>query len=227
VSSPGVFVTGTDTGVGKTVVSCALLRALRARGLNVGAIKPIETGVGPEGPLDAIALRDAADSLDSLDVVCPQQFELPAAPSVAAEVEGRHVDHAAIARAFATVREGRDFVVVEGAGGLRVPIDSKTDMIDLAQSLQLPALLVARAALGTINHTLLSLEVAAARGLEVVGVVVSHSDPNLSDADAANLGALRDGLGDRLLGEVSHGVDGAHAEIEWDRVAAGLGVGRT
>ena len=80
----GWFVTGTDTGVGKTVVACAIVRGLRARGIDVGALKPIETGVGPEGPLDALALRAATGDADPLDLVCPQRFALPAAPTVAA-----------------------------------------------------------------------------------------------------------------------------------------------
>ncbi|MDH3521923.1 MAG: AAA family ATPase, partial [Myxococcales bacterium] len=88
----GCFVTGTDTGVGKTVFACALLRALRARGLDAGGMKPVETGVGASGPQDALALRAAADDADPLDDVCPQRFALPAAPTVAAAAEGRRVD---------------------------------------------------------------------------------------------------------------------------------------
>ena len=78
--TPGIFVTGTDTGVGKTLVSCALIAAFRKAGLKVGAMKPIETGVGEDGPLDAIAMRDAAGATDPLETICPQQFALPAAP---------------------------------------------------------------------------------------------------------------------------------------------------
>ncbi len=198
----GVFVTGTDTGVGKTVVACQLVRQLRARGIETAVIKPIETGVGVDGPADAIALREAAGDRDPIEDVCPQQFELPVAPSVAAASAGRRVDRSAIRSAYERVCGGSDFVVAEGAGGLLVPIDEQFDMLDLALELSLPALLVARAALGTINHTRLSLEVAEQRGLDVVGVVISHADGVLSAADAANLGALRSLLGDRLLGEI-------------------------
>ena len=198
----GLFVTGTDTGVGKTVVSCALVRALRERGVDAGAMKPIETGVGPEGPLDAIALRDAAGASDPLEDVCPQRFALPAAPNVAAEAESRRVDLDAIRSALARIARRRDLVVVEGAGGLLVPIRDGGTMADLAQGMGLPLLIVARAALGTINHTLLTLEAAAGRGLPVVGVVVSHAGGELSAADAANLSALRAELGNRLVGEI-------------------------
>ena len=198
----GCFVTGTDTGVGKTVVSCALIAELRARGFSVGAIKPIETGVGVEGPLDAIALRDAAGATSALDVICPQQFALPAAPNVAARAESREVDLAAVEAAFREIANGRDFVVAEGAGGLLVPIRDDYTMADLARALGLPLLIVARAALGTINHTQLTLEAAAARDLPVIGVVISHADGELSPADASNLAALRSELGARLIGEV-------------------------
>lgn len=200
--SRGVFVTGTDTGVGKTVVACAIVRALRARGVEVGAMKPVETGVGPEGPLDAAALRAAAGDADPLERVCPARFALPAAPTVAAAAEGRRVDLAAVRAGFAALRERHDWLVVEGAGGLLVPAAEGVTMADLAAEWALPLLVVARAALGTINHTLLTLEAAERRGLPLAGVVVSHAGGVLSEADAANLSALRAALGDRLLGEV-------------------------
>lgn len=197
-----MFVSGTDTGVGKTVVACALVRGLRARGVDVGVIKPVETGVGPEGPSDALALLEAAECADPLDDVCPQRFALPAAPTVAAEAEGRRVDTAAIQAAFRRVRARHECVVAEGAGGLLVPAAEGVAMADLARELRLPIVLVARAALGTINHTLLTLEAAAARGLDVAGVVISHSSGVLSDADEANLDALRQALGSGLLAEL-------------------------
>jgi dethiobiotin synthetase len=198
----GCFVSGTDTGVGKTVVGRALVRALRERGVDVGVLKPIETGVGDAGPLDAIALRDAAGVGDPLDDICPQRFALPAAPTVAAAAEGRSVDLGAVQRAFARIGERHDFVIAEGAGGLLVPAADGVTMADLAARLALPVIVAARAALGTINHTLLTLEAAAARNLDVLGVVISHVDGELSRADRANLGALRDALGPRIIGEI-------------------------
>jgi dethiobiotin synthetase len=198
----GWFVTGTDTGVGKTVVACALLRALRARGIDAGGMKPIETGVGAGGPLDAIALREAAGAKDDLDLVCPQRFALPAAPTVAAAAEGRSVDLGAVRRAFAALAARHSHLVVEGAGGLLAPAAEGASMADLAAELELPLLLVARASVGTINHTRLSLAVAKARGLPVVGVVISHGAAPLPAADLANLAALRAELGARLVGEI-------------------------
>jgi dethiobiotin synthetase len=203
VTAPaGFFVTGTDTGVGKTVVACALARALRAAGRDVGVLKPAETGVGPDGPLDARALREAAGVDDPLDAVCPVQLALPAAPSVAAAAEGRTVDTGAIRKAYDALRARHETLVVEGAGGLLVPLAEGFTMADLARELALPVLVVARASLGTINHTLLTVEALARRGLPLAGVVVSHAGGPLSDADAKNLVALRDALGDRLVAEI-------------------------
>jgi len=198
----GVFVSGTDTGVGKTVVACALVRALRERGVDAGAMKPVETGVGAGGPLDALALHEAAGGADPLDEVCPLRFALPAAPSRAAHHEGRTVELERVRAAYASLAARHAFMVVEGAGGLLVPTCEGATMADLAGSLGLPVLVVARAALGTINHTRLTLEALAARGLVLAGVVISHSSGPLSAADAANLCVLRDELGELLVGEL-------------------------
>jgi dethiobiotin synthetase len=121
---------------------------------------------------------------------------------VAAADAGATVDLAGIRKAFDALAARHDAMVVEGAGGLLVPLTDGFTMADLAAELRLPVLLVARAALGTINHTLLSVEAIAARGLPLAGVVVSHAGGPLADADARNLAALREALGDRLLGEV-------------------------
>jgi len=198
----GVFITGTDTGVGKTVVGCALAEALRLQRIDVGVMKPIETGVGPQGPLDAISLLESADTGDALELVCPQRFALPAAPSVAASVEGRAVDVAAILAAYDVLAARHDRMLVEGAGGLLVPIAPDYSMADLARALSLPLLVVTRASLGTVNHTLLTLEVAEHRGLRIAGVVISHGPRSTSTADSKNLEALRSALGERLVGEI-------------------------
>lgn len=201
-SRGGCFVTGTDTGVGKTVVACALLRGLRARDLDVGAMKPVETGVGADGPLDALALRAAAGDVDALEDVCPQRFALPAAPTVAAAHEAREVDLAAIEAACARLAARRDWLVIEGAGGLLVPAARGANMADLAARLGYPLIVVARARLGTLNHTALTLEAARRRGLRIAGLVICHADGPLCAADARNLEALRAEPGAPLLGEI-------------------------
>jgi dethiobiotin synthetase len=219
----GLFVTGTDTGVGKTLVACALARGLRGRGLEVGVMKPVETGVGAAGPADARALREAAGVYDPLQCICPQAFALPAAPSVAAAAEGCAVDRKALRAAFDALRARHDWMLVEGAGGLLVPLDEDDSMADLAADLGLPLLVVTRGSLGTINHTRLTLEVAAVRGLAVAGVVISHGAAALSDADARNLAALREHLGPRLLGEVPPLAEGEavpDGAFRWDLLLA-------
>jgi dethiobiotin synthetase len=202
MTTPGFFVTGSDTGVGKTLASCALVAALRGRELSVGVMKPIETGVGAEGPLDAIALQRASDGRDPLSDICPERFALPAAPCVAASAEGRFVDLAAVRDAYQRVCAERHTVVVEGAGGILVPTQPDATMADLARELALPLIIVARTSLGTINHTLLTLEAADARGLRVAGVVLSHSTGPLSAADSDNLAYLRERIADQIVGEI-------------------------
>lgn len=198
----GAFITGTDTGVGKTVVSCALARGLRDVGVDVGVMKPAETGVLEGEPLDALALIRAAQVEDELELVCPIQFEMPAAPQASAIAANRMVRLDHIQQAYEKLQSRHSFMLVEGAGGLLVPLDERTTMADLAEKLGLPVLIVARASLGTINHTLLTLEACATRCLDVVGVVLSHSAGVLSEADAKNLEILKQSLDDNLIGEI-------------------------
>jgi dethiobiotin synthetase len=224
MSAPrGFFVTGTDTDVGKTVVACALARGLRERGHDAGVMKPIETGVGSEGPRDAIALRAAAGDVDPLEDVCPQRFALPAAPTVAAAAEGREVDLAAVDAAYARLAAQHELLVVEGAGGLLVPAAAGLTMADLAARFGLPLVVVARSALGTINHTRLTLEAARARGHDVAGLVISHATGPLSAADQANLQVLRREPGAPLLGEIRPLASGqlpTSSEIDLDALLA-------
>jgi dethiobiotin synthetase len=212
--SRGLFITGTDTGVGKTVIACGLARALRQRRVEIGVMKPCETGVGPKGPEDAAALRAAAGVEDTIEEICPQSFALPAAPSVAAQVEGRVVDLERIRVASKALAARHDFLLVEGAGGWLVPIAPGFSMADLAAELGFPVLVVARASLGTINHTLLTLESIERRGLPLAGVVVNHPGGILSGPDARNLHALREALGPKLIAEVPPLADPREAALE-------------
>lgn len=173
----GVFVTGTDTGVGKTVVAAALARALRQHSINAGVMKPVQTGAlrTPDGLIatDARFLAAAAGIMDPPDLVCPVRLELPLAPSVAARLEGREINVPAMMNAYHELRQRHDWLIVEGAGGLAVPIAGEYLMRDLAREMSLPLLVVARPGLGTINHTLLTVEFARASGIEVLGVVIN------------------------------------------------------
>jgi dethiobiotin synthetase len=200
-----VFVTGTDTGCGKTSVACALARSFRAAGKRVRILKPIETGCERGVPADALALAEAAGDDAPVERLCPYRFGTPAAPEVAARAEGTAIELAPIEAAFARARADADLLIVEGAGGLLVPISPRLDMAGLARHLRLPILVATRAALGTINHTLLTLEAARARGLRVLGVVVSHTCAELSPADRQNLDLLIERLPVPLLGELPFG----------------------
>jgi dethiobiotin synthetase len=169
VRGRGYFVTGTDTGVGKTWVACRLAEEARARGLRVGVLKPAESGSGG----DAAALKKASGCPLPLGLVRPYAFKRPLAPSVAAAAEGRRVSLGPIVRAFTTLSGLSDFMLVEGAGGLLVPYGKGLDGASLAKALGLPLLIVARRGLGTINHSLLTLEAARRRKLTVAALVLS------------------------------------------------------
>ncbi len=174
----GLFITGTDTGVGKTFVTRGIASALRARGRRVGVMKPVETGCGGTAsrhPADALALRAAAGSKLSLDRICPYQLDAPLAPDVAARLENTRIDPATIVAAYRAIRAGHDLTLVEGAGGLLVPIVERYSMADLARDLDLPLLVVVDSRLGAVSHTLLTLEAAAARGLAVRGYLLNHA----------------------------------------------------
>jgi dethiobiotin synthetase len=164
----GFFVTGTDTGVGKTFVTCALARKARTAGLRVFAFKPIETGVTGEWGEDQRAIAEAAGDVRR----GTYRFELAAAPRVAAHAEGIEIDLARIVAEF-QMGTGADRVLVEAAGGWRVPITTAHDTSELARRIGLPVLVIARAGLGTINHTVLTVEAIARDGLQLGGIVLS------------------------------------------------------
>jgi dethiobiotin synthetase len=174
---PGLFIIGTDTGVGKTFVTAALARALNARGMDVGVMKPIETGCrlrqGKLYPADGAFLRQAAGVRDSLDLVTPVRFRLPLAPYAAAIREGRKVDLRLIDQAYRTLRKRHSFLLVEGIGGLLVPIRRDYTVLDLIRRFGLPVLVVARPGLGTINHTLLTVQRLQEAKVAVAGVLLN------------------------------------------------------
>jgi dethiobiotin synthetase len=201
-----IFVTGTDTGCGKTTVGRALAAALRATGRAVAAFKPFESGCEErDGRLvaaDAEALAHAAGCRLPGDVVCPFRLRLPASPERAAEAEGVTLTLAPLLAAWAHVRAAADHAVVEGAGGLLVPVAPGLVMADLPRALGLPVLVVARDALGTVNHTLLTLEAIRARGLDLRGVVFSSTAAGA--ADLANAAAVERHGGVPVLGALPH-----------------------
>lgn len=173
LSDRGIFVTGTDTGVGKTVVATAIGLAAAAQGRRAVHLKPAETGVDGLMTGDAEFAQAVLGTGEPLEAVCPYRLTAPLAPAVAAALEGLRLEPAVIVRAHAALAERYDLVVVEGAGGLLVPFSDGVDMAALAGLLGLPVVVVARPGLGTLNHVLLTLEALHRRGLTTLGVVIS------------------------------------------------------
>jgi dethiobiotin synthetase len=198
-----LLVTGTDTGVGKTVVACALARAFRARGRRVAVLKPVETGVHGE-PEDAMRLRDAAADPAPLDDICPYRFAAPLAPVVAARLEGRAVDVERLVALVARRAADADVLLVEGAGGLLVPLTEAVTYLDLAVRCRLPLLIVGANRLGTINHCALTARVAAAAGLMVRGFVLSQTTPEVDASVATNAEVVCALTGLRCRGELPY-----------------------
>jgi len=179
-SSPqGIFITATDTGVGKTLVTSALVAHLRQRGIDVGVMKPVETGVSrsTKDQSDGVRLRRAAGSHDPMAEVCPYVFRLPVAPLSAARAERKPVQVATILRAFYTLRQKHDLMVVEGVGGIHVPITGTVDGLDLMQRMGLPVIVVGQSGLGGINHALLTLHTLRQRKIPIVALVLNQLRP--------------------------------------------------
>jgi len=176
----GLFITGTDTGVGKTVVTAGLVRFARNHGLRCVAVKPVETGCSIQAgilyPEDGTLLRAASQEDLSIDECTPFRFSLPASPARAAAMEGSRIFVSDLVEHVLAIAESHDFVVVEGAGGLMVPLEDHLMMIDFIERLGFPVLLVARTRLGTINHTLLSVEALRRRELTIAGIILSSLD---------------------------------------------------
>jgi dethiobiotin synthetase len=198
---PRYFVTGTDTGVGKTEVAAALLSLLADAGLAPGALKPYESGCADvEQPADALALRAAARSDDPLGTISLHRFRARLAPGIAAERLGLNPSWTETLKAFRAF-QGRA-LVVEGAGGLLVPLDRRHQVIDFISATKLPVVLVARAGLGTLNHTGLSLLALRKRRIRVRAVVLVQSQPGRDASTRENARWLERRDGVAVLGPV-------------------------
>ncbi len=213
VRPSGLFVTGTDTGIGKTHVASLIVRQLVSSGVRVGVYKPVCSGAefdsnGLARWDDIERLRDAvqgdwhvnalsgelrAPERLSDDAICPQRFLAPLAPPLAARAEGRTVDLALLESGADHWSAGADVLIVEGAGGLLAPVSATTSVGDLARQFDYPLIIVARCGLGTINHTLLTIEAAQRRGLRVAGIVLNQARPEdnlaLATDNAAEIAA--------------------------------------
>jgi dethiobiotin synthetase len=175
----GIVVTGTDTGVGKTLVTAALAIRLRRLGRTVGVMKPIETGVTPSrlAQSDAARLRAAVASEETLGAICPYQFEQPVSPLAAAHAERRSIDPRVIRQVYRLLANRYQSVVVEGIGGVRVPITPSADLMDVILGLRLPAVVVGRAGLGGINHALMTIDALHRRRIPVLALILNRTHP--------------------------------------------------
>ncbi|MFO7641371.1 MAG: dethiobiotin synthase [Candidatus Competibacteraceae bacterium] len=199
------FVTGTDTGIGKTHITCALLHAARRQGLTAVGMKPVAAGIEADGRNDDVVRLLAASSVQPpLDWVNPYLYDPFIAPHIAAREAGRPIDIGAICQAFVRLRALAEVVWVEGVGGFRVPLDERIDAADLARILNLPVVLVVGMRLGCLNHALLTVEAVARRGLILAGWVANRIDPEMARF-AANLDTLQARLDAPLLGVAPHG----------------------
>jgi len=174
-----IFITGTDTGVGKTFVAVGLIKAMREKGIDVCPMKPVESGCrimkGKLFPEDTVRLLKASGVDESIDAVNPYRLKHPVAPSVAADIEGLKIDKRKIYSTYERLVRKYDITIVEGAGGIMVPVYKEYLFIDLINDLGLPIVIVSRPGLGTINHTLLTIEAARNRGVGVIGVIMNFA----------------------------------------------------
>lgn len=235
---PGLFVTGTDTGVGKTVVAAAIARSLVEAGARVGVLKPVATGADPVIE-DADALLEAIGGGAPIERVCPLSFRPPLAPPVAARLSGGRLEWPALLERTRSAVDwwvgpgSAEILVVEGVGGLLCPIAEGATVADLAVALDWPLVLVARRGLGTLNHTLLTVEAARLRGLRLAGLVLNGAEPTTDPVvEATNPEEFTRLMPNvPILAELAHRVDrdslrSIMASVEWkSRAAPPRGVG--
>jgi dethiobiotin synthetase len=199
------FVTGTDTEIGKTLVSAALLHAMQAQGLRSVGMKPIAAGAEMRDGIlhndDVDMLVAAASVKAELTLVCPYLMQIPAAPHIVAELEHVKIELPHIVNSYQQLLEQADAVVVEGVGGFCVPLNAQVTTADMAQALDLPVILVVGMRLGCINHALLTVEAIAARGLRLAGWVANTVDANMLYPQE-NIAALRERIAAPMLGHI-------------------------
>lgn len=182
--SRSYFITATDTGAGKTFAASLIARALRLKGADVGVMKPVESGCreidGSLVPEDAVALKAASASGDAIEDICPYRLSQPLSPHLAARLSGVRIDFEVIKSGYRKLSARHELMLVEGAGGLLTPLTDDKTVADLIVALRLPVIIAATSKLGVINHTLLTVEAARNRGIEVRAIIL-NGDPEASD----------------------------------------------
>ena len=184
----GFFITGTDTGIGKTVVTACLTTLFKSQDMDVGVMKPIETGVDPvcssSANSDAKFLMESSSSTDAEEEVCPYRLKTPASPYQSAQIEGTQIHPSTILEKFKVLQSRHSMMMVEGIGGLLVPITYRYCVADLALEIGLPLIIVSRLRIGTLNHTLLTINVAQQYGLKIKGIILNqHEAGVLNDVE--------------------------------------------
>ena len=228
-----IFITGTDTGVGKTFFTCALARWLKSYGYSVGVMKPVETGcVARDGalyPEDGWHLKEASGCVETVERICPYRLPEPLAPSIAAERAGLKIDLDHLLSVFAEIKGVHDITLVEGAGGLMVPLMPSYTFADFARVAKLPVIVVAANKLGVINHLLLTLEHASCKGLTLLGYILNGITHEFSLAAQTNREVLLGLTGVPCLGELPFHEPGGElanlfeAEVDFSTIQLLLG----
>ncbi len=206
LNSKGYFITGTDTNVGKTVVTACLLALYREQGIDAGVMKPIETGVdqecSSEANSDAKFLLTISGNGDPIEEICPIRLKPTAAPLQAARITGQTIDISLILENFRRLQAKHNRMLVEGIGGLLVPLTADYSVSDLIKDMNLPLIIVSRFSLGTINHTLLSVKAARETGVEIAGIILNHSeDRSLNEIELGQASLIQELSNVPVLGE--------------------------
>lgn len=206
MQAKGYFITGTDTAVGKTFVTAGIAAALKEKRINVGVMKPVETGcpenAGKLEPQDALCLKNAAGVNDELDLINPYRFKAPLAPSIASRLEGKDIDLKRIKKCYDALAIKHSIMLVEGAGGLLAPLNEKETIADLVKLLGLPLIVIAESRLGAINHTLLTVKHAQSVGMEVKGIILNYPALSLNETLSANQEEIKRLANIPVLGEL-------------------------
>ena len=197
----GLFITGTDTEIGKTVVTAGIASILRSQNIDTGVMKPIASG----DRADAVVLRHFARINEDLNNINPVFFDQPLAPSIASHLDDRSINWSKIYQCFERLKKKYDFLLVEGVGGIAVPLSSDQQVIQLILKFQLPLLIVARANLGTINHTVLTVAYARQYGIEPIGIILNSNKPIVDDPSVnSNSAEIQRLTGVKVLGNVPY-----------------------
>jgi len=203
---PALFIAGTDTGVGKTLIAACLLAYLHSHKIIAGYQKWVSTGSAEASEDEALCRRLAPDAfLSEPTMHVPYRFSLPASPHLAAEVDGRRVSADLLKQSFKELQKRFHTLVVEGVGGLLVPLTRKSLLVDFVEEMQLPVIVVCRSGLGTINHSLLSIEACRKRGIQIIGLIFSDEEPGLDELIVTdNMQIIAEIGGVEVLGRLPH-----------------------